>query len=171
MNPVPRRPAFTLIELLAVIGVIAVLVALILPAVQRTRETARRMQCASHLRSIGTALHQHVETFGVFPGGHGKPFEASYFVQILPYIEQQPLYNSMNLTNFTEATVECAANATLAMSKMSLFMCPSDSWRMTPISAIAPNYAANAGLDAMYGNGAFIGRPLAPSEISDGRRL
>src|SRR5437870_2462614 len=108
---VSRRSALTLVELLVVVAIIGVLVALLLPAVQAARESARRMQCYTHLRQMALAVHNFEESFKVFPshgtGGNvnyinGTPAsvksdptqQAGALFQILPYLEQQSLYNN-----------------------------------------------------------------------------
>jgi len=94
-----RRPAFTLVELLVVIAIIGVLVALLLPAVQAAREAARRSQCQNNLRQIGIATQNFHDTYTYLPplriaGAEGW---ASYWVLIMPYMEQGNLQNQWNL--------------------------------------------------------------------------
>ena len=90
-----RRAAFTLIELLVVIAIIAILIALLLPAVQKVREAARRTECRNHLHQIGIALQNYHDQFRVFPssvlGNTGNPASNqllhTWMVAILPYVD------------------------------------------------------------------------------------
>ena len=91
------RRGFTLIELLVVIAIIAVLIALLLPAVQAAREAARRAQCVNNLKQMGLAVHNYISTVSALPGGD-LPWwtEWSAHAMLLPYLEQGPVYNSIN---------------------------------------------------------------------------
>src|ERR1700712_1431839 len=86
---------FTLIELLVVIAIIAVLIALLLPAVQAAREAARRAQCFNNLKQVGLALHNYHDTNGTFPANRAAQ-SISVHARLLPFMEQGPLFNSIN---------------------------------------------------------------------------
>lgn len=93
--PSSLRKAFTLVELLVTIAIIGVLIGLLIPAVQSARETARRMQCANHLRQIGMASHNFESTYQRLPSGlSGKspPAKRTWLFDLLPYMENSNLY-------------------------------------------------------------------------------
>ena len=103
-----RRPGFTLIELLVVIAIIAVLVGLLLPAVQKVREAAARTQCTNNLKQITIASHNYHDINQAFPGATylyqgsfatGPPSQGyTVFVSLLPYLEQQNLFQAWIMT-------------------------------------------------------------------------
>ncbi|MEZ6125286.1 MAG: DUF1559 domain-containing protein [Planctomycetaceae bacterium] len=123
-----RLRAFTLIELLVVIAIIAILIALLLPAVQQAREAARRTQCKNNLKQLGLALHNYHDVFNSFPLGHSWIVGANgwdghgILVDLLPYIDQAPLYNTWNMS----VSYHGGANATARNTKIPAFKCPSD---------------------------------------------
>jgi len=182
-----ERRGFTLIELLVVIAIIAVLIALLLPAVQAAREAARRMQCVNNLKQIGLGLHNYHSSNDCFPPGGlvGQRYDTnaynlngsySAFARILGGMEQQPLYNAINWT------LECdqdpygtAANSTVTVSRVSTFLCPSDSppaylgTGTAPINALtAPgnNYFASLGSSLEWG--AYPGPIKGPAQTPSG---
>jgi prepilin-type N-terminal cleavage/methylation domain-containing protein/prepilin-type processing-associated H-X9-DG protein len=128
-----KRNGFTLVELLVVIAIIAILVAVLLPAIQMAREAARRIQCTTNLRQIGLALINHESATGSFPpGGYatrdgGTGF--SWWVLILPYIEEDNLYDRLDTKSSTIGFVGHEGNlhnrAVLQENDFPYMFCPS----------------------------------------------
>jgi prepilin-type N-terminal cleavage/methylation domain-containing protein/prepilin-type processing-associated H-X9-DG protein len=184
MRTCTNRRGFTLIELLVVIAIIAVLIALLLPAVQAAREAARRIQCTNNLKQLGLAMHNYHNGLNTFPIGvmgirspnkytrAGDPTGAinrrTWSFMILPYLEQGPLFQSVNFSlPFNPPTG--AANNTVSESLIAVLLCPSD---MTTNQIDQNNrregsYMVNWGNSNwnqnMYtGYNPFVGNPLVP---------
>ncbi len=120
-----RRDGFTLIELLVVIAIIAVLVSLLLPAVQSAREAARRTQCLANLKQIGLAIHNFHDAKKKLPSG-GRPVASSTtrigaFVSLLPYLEQSVLYDKYD----SSVSWGVAVNLPVSSTRLTVFECPS----------------------------------------------
>jgi prepilin-type N-terminal cleavage/methylation domain-containing protein len=130
-HPARFRPGFTLIELLVVIAIIGVLLALILPAVQKVREAANKMYCSNNLKQIVLARHNfHTDYHRMPPGvgwslgtntaGSGKAFGICWF-HLLPYIEEENLFKSS-----FDGNIYHAANNGVYARKVKTYICPTD---------------------------------------------
>lgn len=155
-----KRPfadrGFTLIELLVTISIIAVLIAILLPAVQSAREAARRMTCGNNLKQLGLALHNYQSSHGCFPPGRGtvNPSVFSTHAYFLPYVEQANLYQQIDFgsapTTYSipgPIIFDGTRNFPAACTLVPVYVCPSD-----PAGGRAPggvfggtNYMGNAG--------------------------
>jgi prepilin-type N-terminal cleavage/methylation domain-containing protein/prepilin-type processing-associated H-X9-DG protein len=125
-----RRTGFTLIELLVVIAIIGILIALLLPAVQKIREAAARIQCQNNLHQIGLAMHNYHDANSTFPSGHyvtgptNGPYlyYANWAILLLPYVEQGPLYNQYDNT----VPNTHARNVPVVQTYVKIYTCPTD---------------------------------------------
>jgi prepilin-type N-terminal cleavage/methylation domain-containing protein len=170
MSRTATRLAFTLIELLVVIAIIGILIALLLPAVQKVRESANRISCGNNLRQIGLAFRMHIDLYDNFPtGGNGyyavrqwdgttpatyKTQDWSWGYQILPFIEQNDLWRLPD-------------DNVVAATPVKLYFCPSrrppialsgGPWAVYTKPRAMIDYAGNAGTsDQVYDNGGIYG--------------
>jgi prepilin-type processing-associated H-X9-DG protein/prepilin-type N-terminal cleavage/methylation domain-containing protein len=144
MNDTRSRCAglgFTLIELLVVIAIIAVLIGLLLPAVQSAREAARRVQCANNLKQIGLAMHNYHLSVDVFPPGYVSSTNDGtlggveigpgwgWGTMILPQLEQRPLFSAINFS----VQIIAPSSDTIRQSSLSVFLCPSSTGNSGPV--------------------------------------
>ncbi|MDX2037717.1 MAG: DUF1559 domain-containing protein [Isosphaeraceae bacterium] len=129
------RRGLTLIESIVVIGILGILLALTLPAVQAARESARSMQCVSNMRQIGIALHGYANDHQMFPNsrlvdrrGVGNISQWAEHVRILPYLEQVALYNSINheFMSLEWALHPSLENRSVRNCRLAIYLCPSD---------------------------------------------
>jgi type II secretory pathway pseudopilin PulG len=172
-----------------VIAVVAILIALLLPAVQAAREAARRAQCTGNLKQIALAMHGYHDVHNVLPPGKKGCCWGTWLVSVLPFIEQQPLFNAWNHSGSNapgwpegydqELRFFGVANRTVTSQRVALYLCPSDG-RNAPLSetmngvtyaCTSHNYAVNFGnsiqlqedfQDVRFGGAPFVdvGSPL-----------
>lgn len=140
-----RRQAFTLIEALVVLCVIAVLIALLIPATRSARPAARRAECRNNLKQIGLALHNYHDTYGSFPPAYTVDVEGnrlhSWRTLILPYIDQAPLYKTIDLSKPWDDPVNAKARETRVYG----YACPSANGKPSQT-----NYLAVATPDSVF---------------------
>jgi len=171
------RTGFTLIELLVVIAIIAVLIALLLPAVQQAREAARRSQCKNNLKQLGLALHNYHGAMNCFPMAASYADRPNWRVFILPYIDQAPLYQTLNVdkTGFYAHSPGCDAanpstpcgysgNTILRNLRLDIYKCPSSALPAFDQPAVTLAYQGMI-MDYVAISGAF-NDPVVPARTN-----
>ncbi|MEP3479132.1 MAG: DUF1559 domain-containing protein [Fuerstiella sp.] len=169
----PQRAGFTLIELLVTISIIAILLSLLLPAVQSAREAARRIQCGNNLKQMGLALHNFEATYAKFPASGftkvttANPFgsHTSWRASILPYLEQTAAFNDYRFDQDWWST----DNVVAGQHKMSVYQCPTVPSQTPIITAVAksprpaltfPQPVHRSDYDAVMGIRSIIDPPV-----------
>jgi len=151
-----RRSGFTIVELIVVVAVVAILVALLLPAVHQARSAARRSSCINNLKQLGLALHNYHDVFGTFPPGwvtHDNKAASDrlwgWQVMILPYVDQAPLFNRINFHKKFPKPSE------LTQTEIETYRCPEDTADgLNPYrdAHATSNYSGNFGNIALRGS-------------------
>ena len=174
-----RRSAFTLVELLVAVAIIAVLIGLLLPAVQKVREAASKLRCSNNLKQIALACHYYEGAEGRLPQAvgikpsqvivvvaNGAPYGPNWLITLLPYMEQEALYRSADVGSFARSGYKAPERdlwrtQTLVGAEVKSYRCPSDPLNGEPFTGdygVGPaglrwargNYAANAGPACYY---------------------
>jgi len=166
-NPLVRRRGLTLIELLVVVGIIAILIGLLLPAVQSARESARQANCRNNLRQLALSLHGFEAARGGFPpcsygalvDHNNSDLQHRYSVQVmlLPYLEATTIANGLNLLLRSDYPPPGGpGNSTAGQAVIATFLCPSDPLATDLIGGLT-SYRANVGTCACIGSGFWDG--------------
>jgi prepilin-type N-terminal cleavage/methylation domain-containing protein/prepilin-type processing-associated H-X9-DG protein len=179
---VSRSRGFTLIELLVVIAIIAILIGLLLPAVQKVREAAARIDCSNKLKQIGIALHSYNDVYKHLPPGNlwrATPqnyYAENWAIEILPYVEQDPLYKMYNkaLQNYDPV------NLLVVQTTVPVFNCPADpnlnlqvqpeSGNGSGVNYAVSSYRAVGGATSVTGNGNAFWDINAPNSVTARQR-
>jgi prepilin-type N-terminal cleavage/methylation domain-containing protein/prepilin-type processing-associated H-X9-DG protein len=177
-----QRAGFTLIELLVVFAIIAVLISLLLPAVQSAREAMRRAQCSNNLKQIGLAMHNYVIAHDAFPPGWKGCCWGTWLIYVLPHLEQQALYNSWNFAGnnlWQPASVYevpfrygSGANITVTSNRVSVYYCPSDGGNSNLVGGTtwpvtSQNYVVNFGNTSATQDTSLDGVPFLGAPFTD----
>ena len=185
----------TLVELLVVLAIVGVLAGLTLPAVQKSRAAAQRVSCRANLKQVTLAVTAYESAFGVFPASCGMPNvyrdgqgrlhadqkQFSAFTQVLPYLEQRPLFDALNFSLELDDSYlqgrelpNAAGNTTAFGQKLAVLLCPSDGGAGDPGTTGGTNVRVNLGTERFDGLPANTSAPLggysfdSPAATTDG---